>query len=197
MALQEAQVAQREATTAQDAATQALNNLSSKIDGLMGGVQDNTQAAEDNVQATQDNTDAVDTPRKSVADLMAKGYKKDSWLATDGFADGGPINGPGTSRQDNIPIWASSGEFMQPANAVKAYGADLMERIRKIQIEPSLLRAAVMQPRSIAGATAVSQQSLQPVMFQFRDAMIAAQAQPDAVQRFATAMNILSLKQGK
>lgn len=49
-------------------------------------------------------------------------------------ATGGLITGPGTETSDDIPIWASKNEFMQPANAVHYYGVDFMESIRKRQI---------------------------------------------------------------
>lgn len=47
------------------------------------------------------------------------------------FATGGFIDGPGSKTSDEIPIWASRGEFMQPADAVDYYGQDFMELIRK------------------------------------------------------------------
>jgi hypothetical protein len=45
--------------------------------------------------------------------------------------DGGPISGPGDARSDSVPIWAATGEFMQPADAVQHYGTGFMEAIRK------------------------------------------------------------------
>ena len=41
-----------------------------------------------------------------------------SWL---GFADGGPISGPGTGRSDSIPAMLSNGEFVVNAGATKKY----------------------------------------------------------------------------
>lgn len=47
-----------------------------------------------------------------------------------GRADGGPIDGPGGPKDDIIPIWASAGEYMQPADSVAYYGHGFMEAIR-------------------------------------------------------------------
>lgn len=41
-----------------------------------------------------------------------------------GFATGGHITGPGTGTSDDIPIWASNGEFMLKAAAVQKIGLD-------------------------------------------------------------------------
>jgi hypothetical protein len=48
-----------------------------------------------------------------------------------GFAEGGPVYGPGTSTSDSIPARLSDGEFIQPTNAVDYYGLPFMESIRK------------------------------------------------------------------
>lgn len=58
------------------------------------------------------------------------------------MATGGSIYGPGTKTSDSVPIWASRGEFMQPAHAVDYYGADAMEAIRKKEIPRDALRLA-------------------------------------------------------
>ncbi|MBO9451443.1 phage tail tape measure protein [Tropicibacter sp. R16_0] len=43
----------------------------------------------------------------------------------------GLIGGSGHSRQDNILLWGSRDEFMQPASAVNYYGRDFMEAVRQ------------------------------------------------------------------
>jgi tape measure domain-containing protein len=49
-----------------------------------------------------------------------------------GFAGGGSIPGMSPSKtSDNIPIWATAGEFMQPVAAVDYYGINFMELIRR------------------------------------------------------------------
>ena len=48
-----------------------------------------------------------------------------------GYADGGKIAGYSPSpTADNIPLWGTAGEFMQPVHAVKYYGEGAMEAIR-------------------------------------------------------------------
>lgn len=47
----------------------------------------------------------------------------------------------GLHPKDRIPIWAAEGEFMQPVKAVQAYGADVMEKLRRVAINPFELRA--------------------------------------------------------
>lgn len=50
-------------------------------------------------------------------------------------ADGGPIEGWSPhKRADNVPIWATAGEFMQPVDTVDYYGVGFMEALRKRQI---------------------------------------------------------------
>lgn len=48
-----------------------------------------------------------------------------------GYADGGRIEGPGGPKADVIPIMASDGEFMQPADVVDHYGVGYMEALRQ------------------------------------------------------------------
>lgn len=50
------------------------------------------------------------------------------------LAAGGPVVGTGGPRDDSNLIWASVGEFMQPADAVDYYGPDFMEAVRKKQL---------------------------------------------------------------
>lgn len=42
-----------------------------------------------------------------------------------GFADGGHVSGPGTSRSDSIPAMLSDGEFVVNANATRKHRAAL------------------------------------------------------------------------
>lgn len=48
-----------------------------------------------------------------------------------GFADGGPIEGPGGPRDDNLVIRASSGEVVVPADVVRAKGTDFFEKLKE------------------------------------------------------------------
>lgn len=46
-----------------------------------------------------------------------------------GFADGGPIEGPGGPRQDNLLIAASNGEFVIPADVVTYKGKEFFDKL--------------------------------------------------------------------
>lgn len=70
------------------------------------------------------------TGKKTIETAIAK--LRDSTRAMFQFrADGGEIFGPGTSRSDSVPVMASRGEFMQPADSVQHYGRDFMEAVRR------------------------------------------------------------------
>jgi hypothetical protein len=56
-----------------------------------------------------------------------------------GFAAGGGIGGIGGPTSDNQLIWASPGEFMQPADAVDYYGPHFMEAVRRKAIPRQLI----------------------------------------------------------
>ncbi|MEU2143624.1 hypothetical protein ABZ741_04835 [Streptomyces globisporus] len=45
------------------------------------------------------------------------------------YAGGGPIEGPGTSTSDSVPIWASKGEFMIKARSVAKYGLSFLKAV--------------------------------------------------------------------
>src|SRR6185437_1819650 len=47
-----------------------------------------------------------------------------------GYADGGPIHGPGTGTSDSVLIRASKGEYMQTADAHAYYGTAFMDAVR-------------------------------------------------------------------
>src|SRR5258706_14010354 len=46
-----------------------------------------------------------------------------------GYADGGPIRGPGGPRQDNLLVRASHGEFVGPADVVRHKGTEFFSRL--------------------------------------------------------------------
>lgn len=46
------------------------------------------------------------------------------------MADGGPIKGPGTGTSDSIPIAASAGEFIMPADSVRKIGVKVLTAMR-------------------------------------------------------------------
>ncbi|MER7167027.1 hypothetical protein ABT336_13295 [Micromonospora sp. NPDC000207] len=64
-------------------------------------------------------------------------YEKDERLAK--LATGGPVRGPGTGTSDDVLLWGSNGEFMQPTASVKYYGQGFMEAIRRRRIPKEAL----------------------------------------------------------
>ncbi len=70
--------------------------------------------------------------------IRAKGYAAVATIMAQtisGKAEGGAIEGASPHpKADNILIRATAGEFMQPVAAVKYYGLDLMEKIRRMAI---------------------------------------------------------------
>lgn len=51
-----------------------------------------------------------------------------------GMADGGPVKGGSGPRADDVPLWASGGEYMQPAHVVDHYGVGFMNAVRDRKI---------------------------------------------------------------
>lgn len=68
-----------------------------------------------------------------------------------GYAGGGHITGPGTGTSDDIPIWASNGEYMIKAAAVNHYGVDTLHAINAMRFADGGLIS-----RSAPAASAVS-----------------------------------------
>lgn len=50
------------------------------------------------------------------------------------FRDGGPVEGPGGPRDDQIPAWLSNGEFVMRADAVNRYGKHMMHMINDMKM---------------------------------------------------------------
>ena len=62
-----------------------------------------------------------------------------------GFAQGGLVQGPGTSTSDDVPAMLSSGEFVLRAAAVRQWGVDFLEAINSVDAvgpSPRLAMAA-------------------------------------------------------
>jgi hypothetical protein len=59
-----------------------------------------------------------------------------------GFAGGGSIRGMGTATSDSIPIWASNGEFMVQARAVRKYGVAFMRMVNSGRLSLKTLQAS-------------------------------------------------------
>jgi hypothetical protein len=61
------------------------------------------------------------------------------YLRPIGLALGGPP--PGVPASDTVPAWLTPGEFVQPLSAVRTYGVQVMEALRRGAIAPELLRS--------------------------------------------------------
>ncbi len=72
--------------------------------------------------------------RLQAAIRAARAAASSSGGDSQGLARGGRVRGPGTSSSDSIPIWASAGEFMVRASAVKHYGADLFAALNSMRL---------------------------------------------------------------
>lgn len=119
--------------------------------------------------------------------------------AEPGYATGGMIDGAGTGTSDSVPIKASKGEFMEPAAAVSRYGADFMDKVRNLQIDPSLAKSVVAPAAPSLGKAdpGTKQVEKQPVLFNVGGAIIRADANPDAVAQFTGALRTQAAKQGR
>jgi hypothetical protein len=72
------------------------------------------------------------------------------------LASGGRVPGRSPSpRADNILMWGTAGEFMQPVRAVKYYGTDFMESIRRMEL-PRFADGGSIGGGSAAGGSDVS-----------------------------------------
>lgn len=64
------------------------------------------------------------------------------------LAQGGRIYGPGTGTSDSVPIWASTGEFVNPARSVRYYGQELFEWLRRMRLPKFSVREFAAYLRS-------------------------------------------------
>ena len=77
----------------------------------------------------------------AAAFAVAAGMAKVAVIRTQSLAAGGKVEGRSPSATaDNIPIDATAGEFMQPVSAVRHYGAQAMEAIRRKLVPKELLQ---------------------------------------------------------
>lgn len=93
-------------------------------------------SAVSNVAAVQRVIDSLRGKTVTVTTFQKTVYgagKMASIAAAQGKADGGPIHGPGTGTSDDVPIWASNGEFMIRAAAVDKYGQGFFERLNAMK----------------------------------------------------------------
>lgn len=113
------------------------NDRAQLIDDL-GQVGIHGKAATDLVNGLQKQIDALKGKVVSVGVIGSgsgtitfaeQGIKNAATGLLEFHAMGGPIGGHGGPTQDNIPVWASTGEFMMQAAAVNKYGLPFMEAV--------------------------------------------------------------------
>jgi len=73
-----------------------------------------------------------------IAKLTGGGDAGDTAVAKiPGLAGGGPIRGAGSGTSDSNLVWASHGEFIQRAAAVRKYGLNFMHAINSLKFDPN------------------------------------------------------------
>lgn len=176
------------ATEKQEQLKNSLDSLNASIEMLgSGGV---ARAAAEKGVAPVEAAPTEQEPTQGATQF----YKNEQGIYVKKYATGGLVTGPGSSTEDRIPILASAGEFVQPANAVSLYGSDFMDKLRNLQVDPNIIKVAA---KPLGGTTAEKQRQMQPVMFNIGDAMINAQAPTDAVKQFQAALRLQAVKNGR
>lgn len=110
-----------------------LEELRSMLLNVKLGVDDESikKEAERIVEIINGKLKGIVLPEKLTQNYDDKGMQSEEYFRPHGFADGGMIHGPGTSRQDNIPIMVSAGEYIMPAHRMRESGMyQLMESLR-------------------------------------------------------------------
>lgn len=77
-----------------------------------------------------------------------------------GFAEGGPINGPGTGTSDSILARLSAGEYVIPAARVQQFGVSFFDNIRAgrwMSLMPRFATGGLVQREAAASGTATGQ----------------------------------------
>jgi TP901 family phage tail tape measure protein len=68
----------------------------------------------------------------AAAAAIAGGLARVAQIRAQHLAEGGEVGGVSPhKRADNVPIWATAKEFMQPVDSVNYYGKDFMEALRR------------------------------------------------------------------
>jgi hypothetical protein len=100
-------------TSARDQIIEALQPVIGFFDNLIGKIKQ-----------------AIEFSRKLASSFGGGGGQQQG----QGFAHGGRVRGPGTSRSDSIIARVSDGEFINRARAVQYYGVRFFERLNNLQL---------------------------------------------------------------
>jgi TP901 family phage tail tape measure protein len=79
-----------------------------------------------------------------------------------GKATGGQIVGPGTGTSDDIPIWASNGEWMIRESSASMYGPQIMHAINQGLLSKQQLMASMASARGYASGGQITRSSYAP-----------------------------------
>lgn len=119
------------------------------------------------------------------------------------FSDGGLVDGPGTSKSDEIPAMLSDGEYVVPAADVQAVGVDVLQNLPRFfdnGVGNTALQAPQASAKDITNNTASKSEdrsSLRPVTINIDGKKLNTFAAPKEVASFNQALNIARLKGGK
>ena len=81
-----------------------------------------------------------------------------------GFADGGHVRGPGSSKSDSIPAWLSDGEYVVQASSVSRYGKHFFDSLNNGTAR-YLADGGFLEPRGGRGGLVAGCVGEAPVLF--------------------------------
>ena len=128
----------------QEIPNRIASGLTSVFDGMMQSSADAKAAVIDWARSTISWIAQVILQQAILNGMQAMkiGMATGGQVPAQALASGGSVGGWSPSpTADNIPIWATAREFMQPVRAVDYYGVDFMERIRRLQFPRNIAHA--------------------------------------------------------
>ncbi|MFJ9394661.1 hypothetical protein ACIRQT_07225 [Streptomyces californicus] len=114
----------------------------------IGDLQRKVASARASLASLQNKVVTITTRHVSVS--TGEATRKD--LRAGHYAGGGPIDGPGTSTSDSVPIWASRGEFMMQAKSVDKYGVSFMRAVNDGTLNLRSAASGISGGSGLAGA---------------------------------------------
>lgn len=122
-------------TWVSDQATVAVNYISGIFSGLRDNIIQSFTSIRDFILETWNRV-------KGAIAAMSGGGGGGSTAEATGFARGGHVRGPGSGTSDSVPIWASAGEYVVRAKAVRKYGVGLLHALNGLKIDPKQFKFA-------------------------------------------------------
>ncbi|MFC8658448.1 hypothetical protein ACFUCT_25075 [Streptomyces parvus] len=126
----------------------APSQKTAKIKGEISDLRNKIAAAQRRVDSLRGKTITITTRHVVVGDGSAA--RKAGAHGSQLRAAGGPVRGPGTGTSDDVPIWASNGEYVVKAAAVARYGMKFMHDLNAGLLPTSRATAAAGPPASSA-----------------------------------------------